>query len=175
MRGVSWWGTTVTFSRLDLGVHSKVYLVGMALNVSQVARQSGISADAVRFYEREGLLPAPSRSRAGYREYDPSIAHRIRFIKGAQAMGLRLAEIKDLLEIQDRGACPCGHTRTLVQRRIGEIDAEMERLTALRGQLSAMAELDCPATEDSELWACEVRFIEKGKEVGDGDPLRLRS
>jgi DNA-binding transcriptional MerR regulator len=78
----------------------------MALNVSQVARQVGISADAVRFYEREGLLPPPSRSPAGYREYDPSIAHRIRFIKGAQAMGLKLAEIKELLEIQDRGLVP---------------------------------------------------------------------
>jgi DNA-binding transcriptional MerR regulator len=143
----------------------------MALNVSQVARQVGISADAVRFYEREGLLPPPSRSPAGYREYDPSIAHRIRFIKGAQAMGLKLAEIKELLEIQDRGACPCGHTRHLVERRIAEIDAEMDRLKAVRDQLAAMAELDCPATDQSELWACEVRFIQRGEEVSDGFPV----
>ena len=135
----------------------------MALNVSGVARQAGVSPDAIRFYEREGLLPAASRSPSGYREYDDSAAHRIAFIKGAQAMGLKLAEIKELLEIQDRGACPCGHTRTLVERRISEIDAEMKRLRALRRELAAMAELDCPATEDSELWACEARFVDRGK------------
>ena len=135
----------------------------MALNVSGVARQAGVSPDAIRFYEREGLLPAASRSPSGYREYDDSAAHRIAFIKGAQAMGLKLAEIRELLEIQDRGACPCGHTRTLVERRISEIDAEMKRLRSLRRELAAMAALDCPATEDSELWACEARFVDRGK------------
>lgn len=135
----------------------------MALNVSGVARQAGVSPDAIRFYEREGLLPAASRSPAGYREYDDSAAHRIAFIKGAQAMGLKLAEIRELLEIQDRGACPCGHTRVLVERRISEIDAEMKRLRSLRRELAAMAELDCPATEDSQLWACEARFVDRGK------------
>lgn len=91
----------------------------MALRVSQVAEQAGVSPDAVRFYEKEGLLPEPPRSPAGYREYEDTIPQRIRFIKGAQEMGLRLAEIGELLEIQDRGACPCGHTKTLVERRIG--------------------------------------------------------
>lgn len=138
----------------------------MALNVSGVARQAGISADTVRFYEREGLLPPASRSPSGYREYDESTAHRLRFIKGAQAIGLKLAEIRELLEIQDRGACPCGHTRTLVERRISEIDAEMERLAAVRAELAAMADLDCPATDESPFWACEVEFI---KHAGGGE------
>ena len=131
----------------------------MALNVSGIARQAGVSPDAVRFYEREGLLPPADRSPSGYREYDDSTVHRLRFIKGAQAMGLKLAEIKELLDIQDRGACPCGHTRTLVERRISEIDAEMKRLSALRSELAAMASLECPATEESELWACEAEFV----------------
>ena len=134
----------------------------MALKVSQVAEQAGVSPDAVRFYEREGLLPPPPRSPSGYREYDGSTTHRIHFIKGAQGLGLKLAEIRELLEIQDRGACPCGHTRTLVERRLDEIDAEMKRLSELRVELAAMAELECPASDDSPLWACEVEFIRKG-------------
>jgi DNA-binding transcriptional MerR regulator len=136
----------------------------MALRVSQVAEQAGVSPDAVRFYEKEGLLPEPPRSSAGYREYEDTIPQRIRFIKGAQEMGLRLAEIGELLEIQDRGACPCGHTKTLVERRIREIDAEMNRLSSLRANLASMAELECSATEDSQLWACEVEFRKKGGE-----------
>jgi DNA-binding transcriptional MerR regulator len=139
-------------------VHSKVYLDGMALRVSEVAQRAGVSADAVRFYEKEGLLPSPPRSPAGYREYDPTIPQRIRFIKGAQEMGLKLAEIGELLEIQDRGACPCGHTKTLVERRITEIDAEINRLSSLRSSLASLAELDCSATSESDLWACEAEF-----------------
>ena len=136
----------------------------MTLTVSKIARRAGISPDAVRFYEREGLIPPAPRSPSGYREYDESTAHRIRFIKGAQSVGLKLSEIKELLEIQDRGACPCGHTRSLVERRIQEIDAEMKRLTELRNELTGMAALDCPATDDSPVWACEVEFVKKGGE-----------
>jgi len=148
---------------LDLGVHSKVK-PSMALRVSQVAEQAGVSPDAVRFYEKEGLLPEPPRSPAGYREYDDEIPQRIRFIKGAQEMGLKLAEIGELLEIQDRGACPCGHTETLVRRRIAEIDTELKRLSSLRADLAAMAELECNSIEDSELWACEAAFRKRGGE-----------
>jgi DNA-binding transcriptional MerR regulator len=140
----------------------------MALNVSDVARRAGVSPDAVRYYEKEGLLPPAPRSASGYRQYDETTAQRIRFIKGAQEMGLKLAEIGELLEIQDRGACPCGHTKTLVERRIGEIDSEMARLTALRAELHKMAELECPATTESDLWACEAQFGADRPASGEG-------
>jgi DNA-binding transcriptional MerR regulator len=136
----------------------------MTLTVSDIAKRSGVSPDAVRFYEKEGLLPPAPRSAAGYRQYDETTARRIRFIKGAQEMGLKLAEIGELLEIQDRGACPCGHTRTLVEGHIADIDAEMTRLSELRSKLAAMAELDCPATTEGELWACEAEFVKRGGE-----------
>ncbi|HVF53613.1 MAG TPA: heavy metal-responsive transcriptional regulator [Actinomycetota bacterium] len=136
----------------------------MGLKVSEVARRAGVSADAIRFYEKEGLLPAPPRSASGYRAFDETTPQRVRFIKNAQEMGLKLAEIGELLEIQDRGACPCGHTRTLVVRRIAEIDAEMKRLAHLKAELEKLAELDCPATTDSDLWACEIKFGARGGE-----------
>lgn len=136
----------------------------MALKVSEVADRAGVSPDAVRFYEKEGLLPAPPRSPSGYRQYDDSIPPRIHFIKGAQEMGLKLAEVKELLEIQDKGACPCGHTISIVERRLEEIDAEIARLSHLRAELAAMAKLDCPATTEGELWPCEATFIKRGGE-----------
>jgi DNA-binding transcriptional MerR regulator len=79
-------------------------------------------------------------------------------------MGLRLVEIAELLQIQDRGACPCGHTKILVERHLAQIDAEMERLSALRAELAGMARLDCPATTEGDLWPCQVQFLEKGGE-----------
>jgi DNA-binding transcriptional MerR regulator len=77
-------------------------------------------------------------------------------------MGLKLVEIGELLEIQDRGACPCGHTKTLVERHLAEIDAEMNRLAGLRDQLASMAEMECPATAESELWQCQAEFVRRG-------------
>jgi DNA-binding transcriptional MerR regulator len=134
----------------------------MALNVSDIARRSGVSPDAVRYYEKEGLLPPAPRSPSGYRQYDSTTADRIRFIKGAQEMGLKLVEIGELLEIQDRGACPCGHTKALVERHLTEIDAEMIRLSRLRNELASMADLECPATTESELWQCQAEFVRRG-------------
>jgi DNA-binding transcriptional MerR regulator len=135
----------------------------MALKVSDIANQAGVSPDAVRYYEKGGLLPPAPRSPSGYREYDGSAAERIRFIKGAQEMGLTLAEIKELLEIQDRGACPCGHTRTLVEQHLVHIDAEMKRLAGLRAELASMAQSECPATTEGDLWACQVQFLKRGE------------
>ena len=137
----------------------------MALNVSHIAKRSGVSPDAVRYYEREGLQPPARRSPSGYRQFEGSTVERIRFIKGAQQLGLTLVEIRELLDIQDRGACPCGHTRTLIERHLAAIDAEMHRLTELREELSAMAALDCAATTDSDLWACEVQFAPRADPV----------
>jgi DNA-binding transcriptional MerR regulator len=87
-----------------------------ALTISMLAKRTGIGADTVRYYERAGLLPPVARTRAGYRKYEESTADRLRFIKGAQRLGLRLREIAELLQVRDRGACPCGHTEALVRR-----------------------------------------------------------
>jgi DNA-binding transcriptional MerR regulator len=103
-----------------------------ALTVSMLAKRTGIPADTIRYYDRAGLLPAPARTPAGYRQYDQATADRLRFIKGAQRLGLRLREIAELLAVRDRGACPCGHTQALLDRRLGELDAEIARLVELR-------------------------------------------
>jgi DNA-binding transcriptional MerR regulator len=108
----------------------------------------GITPDTVRFYERSGLLPAPERTPAGYRSYTPDALDRLRFIQGAQRLGLRLREIRDLLAVRDTGTCPCEPAEVLLRRRISEVDDELARLTKLPGELIAMAdrlpELDCP-------------------------------
>ena len=118
------------------------------MRVSDLAAECGISGDTVRYYERAGLLPAPPRSASGYRLYGPDAAERVRFIQGAQRLGLTLAEIGDLLAVRDTGVCPCEPAEVLLRRHIAEVDAEMRRLTALRADMVAMAEAlpsaDCP-------------------------------
>ncbi len=119
-----------------------------AMTVAGLARAAGSSTDAVRHYERVGLLPPPPRSASGYRRYDENAVDRLRFIQGAQRLGLRLREIKDLLSIRDTGTCPCGDAAMLLRDRIGEIDGEMARLADLRATLTEMVRQmpsqDCP-------------------------------
>jgi DNA-binding transcriptional MerR regulator len=83
----------------------------MALTVSALADQAGLSADTVRYYERVGLLPEPARSAAGYRLYDQTAVGRLRLIKGAQRAGLRLREIGELLQSPTKASAPAATPR----------------------------------------------------------------
>jgi len=136
----------------------------MTLTVSKLAAEVGVKADTVRYYEKAGLLPAPRRTESGYRAYDDDAIDRLRFIKGVQGFGLRLREVRELLDILDRGACPCGHTEALVNRRVAEIDDEVDRLAEVRKQLVNLADRLArdPQPESSGRWPCEEQFVEKG-------------
>lgn len=113
------------------------------LTVSKLADEVGTSADALRYYERIGLLPEPQRSPAGYRLYGNDAIERVRFIKRAQRVGLRLEDIRGLVEVRERGLCPCGGTRRLLEQRLAELDEEMALLSRLRNDIDMM--LDEPA------------------------------
>lgn len=118
------------------------------LRVAELARLVGVNPDTIRYYERAGLLAAPPRTSSGYRLYPPAAADRVRFVQGCQRLGLRLREIAELLEVRDTGVCPCEPAEDLLRRRITELDAEVARLSALRGELARMVEAlpagECP-------------------------------
>ncbi|MGH3875881.1 MAG: MerR family transcriptional regulator [Actinophytocola sp.] len=118
------------------------------MTVAALARAASSSPDAVRHYERVGLLPPPPRSSDGYRRYDESAIDRLHFIQGAQRLGLRLREIGELLNIRDTGVCPCGDAARLMRARLDEINTELTRLTSLHSTLVDMVEQipsqDCP-------------------------------
>lgn len=131
------------------------------LTVSKLASAAEVGPDTIRFYEKEGLLPEPDRSPSGYRLYGASAVDRLRFIKDGQAMGLKLAQIKELLEIRDRGRCPCGHTATIVRERLTDIDDEITRLEIMRAQLRKMKDSAINGTYD---WCCPSRAGEGVKQ-----------
>jgi DNA-binding transcriptional MerR regulator len=110
------------------------------LRVAELAAAVGVGADTIRFYEKTGLLVAPARTPAGYRVYGASAVDRLRFIQGAQRLGLKLRDIKELLTIRDSGVCPCEPAEELLRRRLADLDAEMARLSALREQMVAMVD-----------------------------------
>jgi DNA-binding transcriptional MerR regulator len=121
---------------------------GPALSVAGLAERVGVGRDTILFYEREGLLLKPPRTRGDHRRYPSSAVDRLRFIEGYQRLGLRLDDIRELLEVRDTGACACTPADQLLRTRLAELDAEVQRLVSLRadlaGMLAAFEADECP-------------------------------
>ncbi len=132
------------------------------LTVSKLANEAGTSSDTLRYYERIGLLPAPERSPAGYRLYGTDMVERVRFIKRAQRFGLKLEEIGELLSIRERGLCPCGRTRTMLEDKVSGLTEEMTALQRLRDDIQLMLDEHLSAGE-SEGWQCGSGLIQLGR------------
>lgn len=128
------------------------------LTVSKVAERVGTSPDTLRYYERIGLLPAPERTASGYRLYDEAAVDRVVFIKQAQRFGLHLDQIGELLQIRERGLCPCGHTRTLLEQRVAHLEAEMAAMGRLRDAIRDMLDDVPPGVPDE--WQCSTRLLQ---------------
>ncbi len=132
------------------------------LTVSKLASQVGTSSDTLRYYERIGLLPEPARSPGGYRLYGDDAVERVRFIKRAQRFGLRLEEIGEILSIRERGMCPCGSTRRMLEAKVAELDEEMAALGRLRDDIQLMIDDRLPEA-DQENWQCGSSLIQIGR------------
>jgi DNA-binding transcriptional MerR regulator len=149
------------------------------LTVGQLAARAGVRADTIRYYERAGLLPEPSRTDGDHRRYGPADLDRMLFIRGAQRLGLRLAEIRELLAVRDTGDCPCGPAETLLSEHIGEIDREIARLARLRADLAGMvAGLSspsgpCPDPVPGTWCATDRQETESSSRGGDRNVLLL--
>jgi DNA-binding transcriptional MerR regulator len=137
----------------------------MVVTISDLAERSGVSPGTLRYYERRGLLEPAGRTAGGYRLYEPDALERLRFIKNAQRIGLRLDDVKGLLEVLDRGTCPCGHAAALIERRLAEVDAEMSRLRATRHQLIAVGRRSQACADadgaDGATWSCSSDVSER--------------
>lgn len=105
------------------------------ITVGQVARRTGLSPKAIRLYETRGLLPAPDRTDAGYRTYSDPDVDLLRFVRQAKTLGLRLDEIKEIIDLQRGGAQPCAMVIQLVDKHLREIDQTLADLRALRKSL----------------------------------------
>ena len=109
------------------------------MKIGEAAGRSGVPAKTIRFWEDQRLLPAPARTPAGYRDYDPVILERLAFIRHAQAAGLTLEHIRQVLDIRDEGQPPCVHVAGLIARRLAEVEARLTELARARDQLAALA------------------------------------
>ena len=109
------------------------------MRIGELAAQSGVSPKTIRFWEAEGLLADPVRTPSGYRDYEPDVLERLSFIRHAQAAGLTLAEIRQVLAISDTGQSACGHVTDLIQQHLTEVDHRIRQLEETRSLLEHLA------------------------------------
>ncbi len=108
------------------------------LRIGQLARSAGSTPKTIRYYEDVGLLRPSRRSESNYRLYDNDTLERLAFVRRAQGLGLRLTDIKRILEISDEGRVPCDHVIGLVDRQLADVSKQMARLRALRRDLTTL-------------------------------------
>ena len=128
------------------------------LTIGKVARAAGLRPSAIRFYESNGILPRASRLPNGYRSYGEDMVAILLFVKRAEKLGIKLTDIKKLLEVARGGRQPCCEVRELAGRYMQEIDLKMRELQHLLAGLQVLArkrlstkssEIVCPLIERS--------------------------
>lgn len=121
------------------------------VQIGELARRSGLSVKTLRYYEQIGVLAPPARTAGGYRDYTDDTVGRLQFVRAAQAVGLTLGEIREIIAFRERGEVPCGHVLDVILHHAAEVDgriAELQRLGADLDRLARRARTldpaDCP-------------------------------
>jgi DNA-binding transcriptional MerR regulator len=107
------------------------------MRIGQLAAQSGLSIDAIRFWERSGVLPLAPRTPAGYRIYSDASLARIGQVRRLQGLGLTLDEIASALRAQDEGHASCQTERWRLEGVLDRVEAKIAVLTRLHGEVRA--------------------------------------
>ena len=105
------------------------------MQIGIVARKFGLSVDAIRFYERNALLPRPPRTAGGFRQYGESDIETLAFIRHVQGLGFKLSEIRSLLNLRGSRLQPCAPVRSRLQEKLADVQRKLADLQKLEGEL----------------------------------------
>lgn len=107
-------------------------------SIGDLARRTGTKVETVRWYEREGLLPAPARTAGGHRAYTRTHLDRLAFVRHARELGFPLESVRALLTIADDPDRPCGEIDAIARQHLTAVRSRIARLRALEAELSRM-------------------------------------
>ncbi|WP_133365524.1 MerR family transcriptional regulator [Qipengyuania sediminis] len=122
------------------------------MKIGELARATGTKAETIRYYEREGILPAADRTDSNYRDYSPGHLATLTFVRRARELGFGMAQVRRLLALSDSADKPCEDVDLLVEEQIAEVDRKIADLSALRFELWQMLE----ACKGSRIAECHV-------------------
>jgi len=110
------------------------------MRIGELARATGVRAETIRYYEREGILASPPRTQANYRDYGLEEVRKLHFIRRARGLGFSMTRIRDLLDLADDRSRSCEAIDTLARAHLSEVDRKIADLEALRKELRRMLE-----------------------------------
>lgn len=113
------------------------------MKIGELARQADVAIDTVRYYERQGLLPAPERTQSGYRTYVADDVARLRFVRRAKTLGFTLEEIGDLLALSGRREDDMAGMKAAAIQKLADVDARLAELQRVRAGLETLV-ASCP-------------------------------
>jgi DNA-binding transcriptional MerR regulator len=114
------------------------------LMIGELAQLTGVTAETIRYYERERVIPRPKRAGSGkYRRYEQRDADRLTFVKRARDLGFSLNDVRELLALAESNPNkPCGDVGQIARAHIAAVDEKLARLTLLRAELAQLT-ADC--------------------------------
>ncbi len=107
------------------------------MQIGTIAKKIGLSVDAIRFYERNYLLPRPPRTQGGFRKYGESDVETLGFIRRVQGLGFTLNEVRELLELRRSRLQPCAPVRRRLEQKVGDVRRKLADLQKLERELCA--------------------------------------
>jgi DNA-binding transcriptional MerR regulator len=110
------------------------------VSIGEAARQSGVKAPTIRYYEQIGLLPAPPRTSGNRRHYDSGELRRLAFIRHARELGFEIEAIRTLLTLHDNPKQSCNAADAIARARLAEVEQRIVSLSALKAELQLMIE-----------------------------------
>jgi DNA-binding transcriptional MerR regulator len=105
------------------------------MQIGVVAKKIGLSVDAIRFYERNALLPRAPRTEGGFRQYCESDVETLAFIRRVQSLGFKLSEIRGLLTLRGNRLQPCSPVRRRLQEKLADVRGKLMNLQKLEHEL----------------------------------------
>jgi MerR family mercuric resistance operon transcriptional regulator len=130
--------------------------------IGNLSKQTDVSTEAIRYYERIGLIPKPQRADNGYRVYTQSDVERLNFIRRARALDIALDEIDEILAFRERNEAPCSHVMTVMEQRIEEIENRIRDLQRMRDEIQQLYEAGKQLPEDVQMKTCVCHLIQTG-------------
>ena len=115
------------------------------MKIGEVAKAADMGIDAIRFYEREGLLPKPARRPSGYRIYSPDVVLSLRFIRRAKELGFSLKEISELLSLETDPGARAADVMKVAEAKLGDIEERIRALQRMRRALRKVTD-GCPGS-----------------------------
>lgn len=109
------------------------------MTIGQLAKETGVGVETIRFYERRGLIEEPSRRESGYREYSDDVPARVDFIKRAKELGFSLKEISELLSLRMDPETTCGDLKNRADQKISDVEDRIQALQKIRKALKRLA------------------------------------